>query len=75
LCTGVLSGEIWWDVLSCHALWTARLDFIVHQLGNLLTQSLAFIKYIDIFVPSPRLIQEDLVLAAKIRAVALTIAC
>jgi maleylacetoacetate isomerase len=43
--------------------------------GTLLTQSLAIIEYLDTLVPSPRLIPDDPVLAAKVRAVALTIAC
>jgi maleylacetoacetate isomerase len=43
--------------------------------GTLLTQSLAIIEYLDKLVPSPRLIPEDTVLAAKVRAAALTIAC
>jgi maleylacetoacetate isomerase len=43
--------------------------------GTLLTQSLAIIEYLDTLTPTPRLIPDDVVLAAKIRAVALTIAC
>jgi len=40
-----------------------------------LTQSLAIIDYLDTVFPEPRLIPADPVLAAKVRAVALTIAC
>jgi maleylacetoacetate isomerase len=43
--------------------------------GTLLTQSLAIIEYLDTLTPSPRLIPDDPVLAAMVRAVALTIAC
>lgn len=43
--------------------------------GTLLTQSLAIIEYLDRVSPSPSLIPDDPVLAAKVRAVALTIAC
>lgn len=43
--------------------------------GTLLTQSLAIIEYLDTLTPSSRLIPDDPVLAAKVRAVALTIAC
>jgi maleylacetoacetate isomerase len=43
--------------------------------GTLLTQSLAIIEYLDTLTPTPRLIPDHGVLAAKIRAVALTIAC
>jgi maleylacetoacetate isomerase len=43
--------------------------------GTLLTQSLAIIEYLDKLTPSPRLIPDDPMLAAKVRAVALTIAC
>jgi maleylacetoacetate isomerase len=43
--------------------------------GTLLTQSLAIIEYLDTLTPTSRLIPADVVLAAKIRAVALTIAC
>lgn len=43
--------------------------------GTLLTQSLAIIEYLDTLTASPRLIPDDPVLAAKVRAVALTIAC
>jgi maleylpyruvate isomerase len=40
-----------------------------------LTQSLAIIEYLDAAFPYPRLIPEDPVLAAKVRAVALAIGC
>jgi maleylacetoacetate isomerase len=43
--------------------------------GTLITQSLAIIEYLDRLAASPRLIPDDHVQAAKIRAVALTIAC
>ena len=43
--------------------------------GTVLTQSLAIIDYLDQVFPSPRLIPADPVRAAKIRAVALAIAC
>jgi maleylacetoacetate isomerase len=43
--------------------------------GTLLTQSLAIIEYLDTLAPSPRLIPDDPVQAAKVRAVALIIAC
>jgi maleylacetoacetate isomerase len=43
--------------------------------GTLLTQSLAIIEYLDTLTPTPRLFPDHVVLAAKIRAVALTIAC
>jgi maleylacetoacetate isomerase len=43
--------------------------------GTLLTQSLAIIEYLDRLTPSPRLIPDDPVQAAKVRAVAFTIAC
>ncbi len=43
--------------------------------GRVLTQSLAIIEYLDTTSPSPRLIPEDPVLAARVRAVALAIAC
>jgi maleylpyruvate isomerase len=43
--------------------------------GSLLTQSLAIIEYLDALQPEPRLIPTDALLAAKVRAVALTIAC
>jgi maleylacetoacetate isomerase len=43
--------------------------------GTLLTQSLAIIEYLETLTPTPRLFPDDPVLAAKARAVALTIAC
>jgi maleylacetoacetate isomerase len=43
--------------------------------GTLLTQSLAIIEYLDTLSPLPCLIPDDSVFAAKVRAVALTIAC
>jgi maleylacetoacetate isomerase len=43
--------------------------------GTILTQSLAIIDYLETVHPHPRLIPVDPVLAAKARAVALTIAC
>jgi maleylpyruvate isomerase len=43
--------------------------------GTMLTQSLAIIEYLDAIHPMPRLIPSDPVLAAKVRAVALAIAC
>lgn len=43
--------------------------------GTVLTQSLAIIDYLEAIHPAPRLIPADPVLAAKARAVALTIAC
>ena len=43
--------------------------------GTVLTQSLAIMEYLDGLRPAPRLIPADPVLAAKVRAVALTIAC
>lgn len=43
--------------------------------GAVLTQSLAIIEFIEALRPEPPLVPEDLVLAAKTRAVALTIAC
>ncbi|MFZ5674982.1 MAG: maleylacetoacetate isomerase [Pseudomonadota bacterium] len=43
--------------------------------GTVLTQSLAIIDYLDTVFPEPRLVPADPVLAAKARAVALTIAC
>jgi maleylpyruvate isomerase len=43
--------------------------------GTILTQSLAIIEYLDTVWPTPRLIPEAPVLAAKARAVALAIAC
>ena len=43
--------------------------------GTVLTQSLAIIDYLESIFPRPRLIPADPLLAAKVRAVALTIAC
>lgn len=43
--------------------------------GTVLTQSLAIIEYLEQIEPEPRLIPADPVLAAKVRAVALAIAC
>lgn len=43
--------------------------------GTMLTQSLAIVEYLDSVFPGPRLIPADPVLAAKVRAVALAIAC
>jgi maleylacetoacetate isomerase len=43
--------------------------------GTILTQSLAIIEYLDTVFPAPRLIPADPVLAAKVRAVALAVAC
>lgn len=43
--------------------------------GTVLTQSLAIIEYLERIVPEPRLIPADPVLAAKVRAVALAVAC
>jgi maleylpyruvate isomerase len=43
--------------------------------GTLITQSLAIIEYLDRLTPSPRLIPDDPVQAAKVRAFALAIAC
>ncbi|WP_296711703.1 maleylacetoacetate isomerase [Rhodoblastus sp.] len=43
--------------------------------GSLLTQSLAIIEYLDALQPEPRLIPTDALLAAKVRAIALAIAC
>lgn len=43
--------------------------------GTVLTQSLAIIDYLEAEAPHPRLIPSDPVLAAKVRAVALAIAC
>ena len=43
--------------------------------GTMLTQSLAIIEYLDALHPEPRLIPADVKLAAKVRAVALAIAC
>lgn len=43
--------------------------------GTLLTQSLAIIEYIDTVKPEPRLVPKGPILAAKVRAAALAIAC
>lgn len=43
--------------------------------GTVITQSLAIIDYLEAIAPEPRLVPEDRVAAAKVRAVALTIAC
>jgi maleylpyruvate isomerase len=43
--------------------------------GVILIQSLAIIEYLDAVLPTPRLVPQDPVLAAKVRAVALAIAC
>jgi maleylpyruvate isomerase len=43
--------------------------------GAFITQSLAIIEYLDRLHPTPRLIPENPLLAAKIRAVAYVIAC
>jgi maleylpyruvate isomerase len=43
--------------------------------GTILTQSLAIIEYLDAVKPEPRLVPGDPVMAAKVRAVALAIAC
>ena len=43
--------------------------------GTVLTQSVAIIEYLDQIKPEPRLVPADPVLAAKVRAVALAIAC
>jgi maleylpyruvate isomerase len=43
--------------------------------GSILTQSLAIIEYLDSFRPEPRLIPADPLLAARVRAVSLAIAC
>ena len=43
--------------------------------GTIITQSLAIIEYLDSIAPEPRLIPQDPVEAAQVRAVALTIAC
>ena len=43
--------------------------------GTLLTQSLAIIDYLESIAPEPRLVPQDPVKAAQVRAVALTIAC
>lgn len=43
--------------------------------GTVLTQSIAIIEYLEAQWPQPRLIPENLALAAKVRGVALAIAC
>ncbi len=43
--------------------------------GTVLTQSLAIIEYLDQIKPEPRLIPADPVMAARVRAVALAVAC
>jgi len=43
--------------------------------GTVLTQSLAIIEYLEALRPSPALIPTDSLLAARVRAVALAIAC
>ncbi|WP_159732488.1 maleylacetoacetate isomerase [Methylosinus sp. Ce-a6] len=43
--------------------------------GAVLTQSLAIIDYLDVLAPQPRLTPADPLLAAKVRGVALAIAC
>ena len=43
--------------------------------GTILTQSLAIIDYLEAIVPEPRLVPQDPVKAAQVRAVALAIAC
>ncbi len=43
--------------------------------GAVLTQSLAIVEYLDALQPSPPLVPSDPKLAARVRAVALTIAC
>jgi maleylacetoacetate isomerase len=43
--------------------------------GSVITQSLAIIEYLDAMKPEPRLVPAGPVLAAKVRAVALAIAC
>ncbi len=43
--------------------------------GTVLTQSLAIIDYLETLKPEPRLIPADPVLAARVRAAALAIAC
>jgi maleylacetoacetate isomerase len=43
--------------------------------GTILTQSLAIIDYLEAVAPEPRLVPQDPTAAAKVRAVALTIAC
>jgi maleylacetoacetate isomerase len=43
--------------------------------GTVLTQSLAIIEYLDHVAPQPRLVPAEPLLAAKVRGVALAIAC
>lgn len=43
--------------------------------GTILTQSLAIIDYLEAIAPEPRLVPQDPVKAAQVRAVALAIAC
>ncbi len=43
--------------------------------GTVLTQSLAIIEYLEQVRPMPRLVPPDPIMAAKVRAVALAIAC
>lgn len=43
--------------------------------GTILTQSLAIIEYLEAIHPSPRLIPAEAIAAAKVRAVALAVAC
>jgi maleylpyruvate isomerase len=43
--------------------------------GTILTQSLAIIDYLESVAPEPRLVPQDPVMAAKVRAAALTVAC
>lgn len=43
--------------------------------GTVLTQSLAIIDYLETLQPNPRLVPADPVLAARVRAAALAIAC
>lgn len=43
--------------------------------GTKLTQSLAIIEFLETLQPEPRLIPTDAVLAARVRAVALAVAC
>ena len=43
--------------------------------GTVLTQSLAIIEYLEAIQPEPRLVPADPILAVRVRAVALAIAC
>lgn len=43
--------------------------------GTVLTQSLAIIDYLETLAPLPRLVPADAIAAAKVRAVALSVAC